>query len=138
MQSTSSEPHAQELSRVGGCPTQVDSLHIRVDKAVGVRDAAGSGTGSKATGVEYARARSVFVGNLHFDVQDEELIQVFSDASVDPQLEGAVTAVRVVRDRATNVGKGVAYVEVCMLFISALRSSSSHAFLGLPDETLVM
>lgn len=74
----------------------------------GIASAGGAGP----DGVEYARARSVFVGNLHFDVQDEELVRLFSDASVDPELAGAVTAVRVVRDRATNVGKGVAFVEV--------------------------
>ena len=44
--------------------------------------------------------------------QDEELIRLFSDGTADPELAEAVTAVRVVRDRATNVGKGVAYVEV--------------------------
>ena len=46
-------------------------------------------------------------------MQDEELVRLFSDDAANPELADAVTAVRVVRDRATNVGKGVAYVEVC-------------------------
>lgn len=92
---------------------QVEELHIRVDRATRKRaDGGGSVTADGPEGVEYVRARSVFVGNLHFDVQDEELVRLFSDAAVDPELAGAVTAVRVVRDRATNVGKGVAFVEV--------------------------
>lgn len=92
---------------------QVGDLHIRVDRATCKRaDGGGSVTADGPEGVEYVRARSIFVGNLHFDVQDEELIRIFSDAAVDPELAGAVTAVRVVRDRATNVGKGVAFVEV--------------------------
>ena len=94
---------------------QVEELHIRVDRATRKRADGGgstSATGGDSDGVEYVRARSVFVGNLHFDVQDEELVRAFSDASIDPELAGAVTAVRVVRDRATNVGKGMAFVEV--------------------------
>ena len=39
-------------------------------------------------------------------------MRLFSDGAANPELADAVTAVRVVRDRATNVGKGVAYVEV--------------------------
>ena len=45
------------------CLWQVEGLHLRVDRA------AGSRSGSGATPVEYARPRSVFVGNLHFDTQ---------------------------------------------------------------------
>ena len=41
---------------------QVEGLHLRVDRAAGSRS-----TGGGAAPVEYARARSVFVGNLHFD-----------------------------------------------------------------------
>jgi hypothetical protein len=50
-------------------------------------------------------------------MQDEELVRLFSDGAADPELADAVTAVRVVRDRATNVGKGVAYVEVSLLTV---------------------
>ena len=48
-------------STTDGIGTQVEGLHLRVDRAAGSRSASG------ATPVEYARARSVFVGNLHFD-----------------------------------------------------------------------
>ena len=41
----------------------MEGLHLRVDRAVGSR------AGADAATVEYARARSVFVGNLHFDTQ---------------------------------------------------------------------
>ena len=53
-------------------------------------------------------------------MQDEELVRLFNDGATDPELADAVTAVRVVRDRATNVGKGVAYVEVSLPTAEAL------------------
>ena len=44
-------------------------------------------------------------------LQDEELIKFFADAAVEaPELMGAVEAVRLVRDKTTNVGKGIAFV----------------------------
>jgi RNA recognition motif-containing protein len=43
-------------------------------------------------------------------VQDEELVMLFSDLG-DPELAGAVTAVRVVRDAKSNIGKGFAFVQ---------------------------
>ena len=52
-------------------------------------------------------------------LQDEEVITLFSDASVAPELQGAVEAVRVVRDPATNIGKGFAFV----LFKTKVRTS---------------
>ena len=42
---------------------QVDGLHIRVDRAGHARKHGAS------TGVEYDRARSIFIGNLAFDVE---------------------------------------------------------------------
>lgn len=51
----------------------------------------------------HANDRSVFVGNLPFDVEEEELHQAFAEC-------GAVESVRVVRDPATNIGKGFGYV----------------------------
>ncbi|BFZ53622.1 Nucleolar protein 12 [Savitreella phatthalungensis] len=48
--------------------------------------------------------RSVFVGNLDFDAEDESLWLHFGKA-------GSVEKVRVVRDAKTNVGKGFAYVQ---------------------------
>jgi len=48
--------------------------------------------------------RSVFIGNLPFDVQDEDLYTHFSRC-------GAIEFVRVVRDKKTNIGKGFGYVQ---------------------------
>lgn len=47
---------------------------------------------------------SIFVGNLPLDVLDEDIWAFFADC-------GQVSAVRTVRDKATNVGKGIAYVQ---------------------------
>ena len=111
---------------------QMDGLHIRVDRAAAPKSQGGDGA-------LYDPARSLFVGNLHFQTkvrlaysvslemrsrshydihdltstlqpQDEEVIKLFSDTSVAPELQGAVEAVRVVRDPATNIGKGFAFV----------------------------
>ncbi|KAK9802791.1 hypothetical protein WJX73_005828 [Symbiochloris irregularis] len=80
----------------------VAGRHIRVDLA-----AAQGG----AAAVKYNPARSVFVGNLGFDVQDESLITFFNARTSDATLQQPVTAVRVVRDAASGVGKGFAFVE---------------------------
>ena len=48
--------------------------------------------------------RSLFIGNLDFDAQDESLWRHFAKA-------GAIESVRVVRDAKTNVGKGFGYVQ---------------------------
>lgn len=47
--------------------------------------------------------KSVFVGNLAFDEQEETLWKAFSDC-------GEVVNVRIVRDAKTNLGKGFGYV----------------------------
>jgi nucleolar protein 12 len=47
--------------------------------------------------------KSVFVGNLPFTVQERELRAAFEDC-------GAIEYVRVVRDKATSLGRGYAYV----------------------------
>ncbi|KAK9843654.1 hypothetical protein WJX81_001246 [Elliptochloris bilobata] len=110
---------------------ELDGLHLRVDIAAKPRSQGGGGGGSQAPAaagepgaVLYDPARSVFVGNLPFDVQDEEVIQAFTcmgapAAGVSPAkgsggplgAPAGVTAVRVVRDGKTNVGKGFAFVE---------------------------
>lgn len=46
----------------------------------------------------------MFVGNLPFTVKDESLWSIFA-------ICGEVTSVRCVRDQATSIGKGFAYVE---------------------------
>ncbi|KAJ3708888.1 hypothetical protein LUZ61_012593 [Rhynchospora tenuis] len=72
--------------------------HIRVDMACPPRKKL------KGEGPLYDRKRTVFVGNLPFDVKDEELYSLFCGVST------AVEAIRVVRDANTSIGKGIAYV----------------------------
>ncbi|CAG8749617.1 7334_t:CDS:2, partial [Acaulospora morrowiae] len=64
--------------------------HLRVDSAVKSQS--------------YDRKRSVFIGNLNFDAQDEALWSHFENC-------GEIAHVRIVRDGKTNVGKGIAYVQ---------------------------
>ena len=75
--------------------------HIRVDMACPPRKKL------RGEGPLYDRKRTVFVGNLPFDVKDEELYQLFCGPS-GPQ--GDVEAIRVVRDPDSSLGKGIAYV----------------------------
>ena len=60
--------------------------------------------------VAYDHARALFLGNLAYDVDEEDVIAFFHRNKEYPELAGAVEAVRVVRDRATNLGKGIAFV----------------------------
>lgn len=72
---------------------ELHERHLRVDLAASAGQAAG-----------YARAASsVFVGNLPFACDEEELRAHFAAC-------GRVASVRVVRDRETGLGKGFAYV----------------------------
>eukprot|EP00124_Ichthyophonus_hoferi_P004030 Ihof_evm2s399 gene=Ihof_evmTU2s399 len=65
-----------------------EDKHIRVDMA-----------DNKAHDTKY----TVFVGSLPFNIEDEAVFAKFSEC-------GKVKAVRVVRDKRMNVGKGIAYV----------------------------
>ncbi|KIY92669.1 hypothetical protein MNEG_15295 [Monoraphidium neglectum] len=69
--------------------------------------AAKQGERGPGGGATYDPVRSVFVGNLDFKVAEEELVAAFSQG---PELQGALEAVRVVRDAKTNIGKGFAFV----------------------------
>jgi nucleolar protein 12 len=64
--------------------------HLRVDNA--------------ATPKNHDRKKSVFIGNLPFDAQEEELWEFFKEC-------GDIENVRIVRDAKTNIGKGIAYVQ---------------------------
>ncbi|KAI4314497.1 hypothetical protein L6164_027400 [Bauhinia variegata] len=80
----------------------VGGNHIRVDRACPPR--------KKLKGESaplYDNKRTVFVGNLPFDVKDEEVYRLFSGMA---NLESSIEAVRVVRDPHINLGKGIAYV----------------------------
>ncbi|KAJ9130412.1 hypothetical protein P3X46_034615 [Hevea brasiliensis] len=86
---------AHNMALVGG-------HHIRVDRACPPR--------KKLKGEDaplYDNKRTLFVGNLPFDVKDEEIYQLFSDIK---DLESSIEAVRVVRHPHIGLGKGIAYV----------------------------
>ncbi|KAB2000467.1 hypothetical protein ES319_D12G233800v1 [Gossypium barbadense] len=76
--------------------------HIRVDRACPPRKKL------KAENAPlYDNRRTVFVGNLPFDVKDEEIYQLFCGIN---NLGSSIEAVRVIRDPQFGVGKGIAYV----------------------------
>ena len=64
--------------------------HLRVD-------------GLQSNAEKHNTQSTVFVGNLDFTISDEVLYETFLTA-------GSIRAVRVVRDKVTNVGKGFGYV----------------------------
>ncbi|KAF9922513.1 Nucleolar protein 12 [Linnemannia zychae] len=64
--------------------------HIRVDTVDGAK--------------KHQPKKSVFVGNLAFDAQEEDLWNFFKDS-------GDIENVRIIRDSKTNLGKGFAYVQ---------------------------
>ena len=67
-------------------------------------------SGDDGSGVTYDRTKSVFIGNLPFDVSDEEVIEIFTKNKEYKELKTELEAVRVVRDKATRTGKGIAFV----------------------------
>ncbi|XP_057511467.1 nucleolar protein 12-like [Actinidia eriantha] len=80
----------------------VEGKHIRVDRACPPR--------KKLKGESaplYDNKRTIFVGNLPFDVKDEEIYQLCSGIK---DLESSIEAIRVIRDPGTSVGKGIAYI----------------------------
>ena len=90
-----------------------EGRHLRVDMAAGGRASAPPpGTSAPLAepggSIAYDRKRSVFLGNLHYSVDEEEVRAAFGplvgggDASIE--------SVRIVRDRATNKGKGFGFV----------------------------
>ncbi|VFR02154.1 unnamed protein product [Cuscuta campestris] len=84
--------------------TVVEGNHIRVDRACPPR--------KKIKGDSaplYDNKRTLFVGNLPFDVKDEEIYQLLCGIKTQTQ-DTIVEAVRVIRDPNTHLGKGFAYV----------------------------
>ncbi|NXF19926.1 RBM34 protein, partial [Rhodinocichla rosea] len=82
------ECNAQEALKENG--TEIASgFHIRVD------------TTSKTS--SHDSKRSVFLGNLSYDICDDTVREHFQDC-------GDIVGVRVVRDRTTGLGKGFGYV----------------------------
>ena len=98
----------------------LDDRHIRVDRAavnnmrvklLGAKK--GSRVAAELVGsshqVQYDVSKTVFVGNLPLQVEDEELIRFFI-AGLGSGSDSLIQAVRVVRDPKTSVGKGIAFV----------------------------
>mmetsp|Transcript_25227 Transcript_25227/g.47682 ORF Transcript_25227/g.47682 Transcript_25227/m.47682 type:complete len:524 (+) Transcript_25227:115-1686(+) len=82
----------------------VAGRHVRVDHAA-------RPTAYNAKDVEYERTLSVFIGNLAFNTTEEDVIRLFHGAaSTYDELADSVEAVRLVRDRDTNKGKGIGFV----------------------------
>ena len=52
------------------------------------------------------------MGNLAFDVQDEDVYQHFAPC-------GEIEFVRIVRDKRTNIGKGFGYVQFKVIIYMA-------------------
>ncbi|KAJ8774062.1 hypothetical protein K2173_009493 [Erythroxylum novogranatense] len=82
--------------------TVVAGNHIRVDRACPPRKKM---KGENA--LVYDNKRTVFVGNLPFDVKDEEIYQLFSGIK---GIESSIEAIRVIRHPHMGLGKGIAYV----------------------------
>ncbi|KAK4364655.1 hypothetical protein RND71_016013 [Anisodus tanguticus] len=92
---------AHNMAVVGG-------RHIRVNRACPPRKKMkGDNSGL------YDNKRTVFVGNLPFDVKDEEIYQLFYGMK---EFESSIEAVRVIRDPNTLLGKGIAYEAANVLF----------------------
>lgn len=86
----SSETEAEKSLSLNGA--LIKGRHIRVDKI----------TKGKEDRSQHCQ-RSVFVGNLPFTADEEELRQLFSEC-------GEVESVRVIRDTKTGIGKGFGFV----------------------------
>lgn len=69
--------------------TVFEGKHLRVDLAT--------------AGQSHDHKRSIFIGNLAFDVSEEDVWAAFASC-------GDIQNVRIVRDKVTNVGKGIGYV----------------------------
>merc|ERR1711977_668877 len=81
----------------------VDGKHIIIDHACGK-------SGEDGGQVQYEPNRSIFLGNLPFDIEEEDIILFFNHADHVPQVQNQVEAVRVVHDKGTGIGKGFGYV----------------------------
>ena len=79
-----------------------EGRHVRVDLA--------SNPSIVKSEVVYDQNRSVFLGQLPFNVDDEEVIRLFNKNAEYPELRKSVEAVRIVRDRKTTMGKGIGFV----------------------------
>ncbi|GAB1597964.1 RNA-binding protein 34-like [Argonauta hians] len=70
--------------------TEVEGLHIQVNES-----------NFKKKNIDHKK--SIFVGNLPFDIHEQELRNHFLDC-------GDISSIRVIRDKVTGVGKGFGYI----------------------------
>uniref|UniRef100_A0A8C4WY54 RNA binding motif protein 34 n=1 Tax=Eptatretus burgeri TaxID=7764 RepID=A0A8C4WY54_EPTBU len=68
-----------------------DGFHIRVDSALGEKQ------------VCHDHKRSIFIGNLPYDIEEEAVRQHF-------EMCGSILGVRIVRDNDSGLGKGFGYI----------------------------
>ena len=85
---------------------EFNGRHIRVDRAT-PPTSKGNRHGSD---LAYDHSRCLFLGNLPYAVDEEEIIRFFHRSKEYPELSNSIEAVRIVRDRKTSVGKGIALV----------------------------
>ncbi|CAG0883639.1 unnamed protein product [Cyprideis torosa] len=82
-------------------------LHLRVDRALrhpgGKTDCSPTELASTPVSEERDRKRALFVGNLPFKAEEEELRTLFEGY-------GQIRDVRIIRDAKTGIGKGFGYV----------------------------
>ncbi|CAF1524904.1 unnamed protein product [Adineta steineri] len=86
----SDEIEAEEATALNGYLYK--EHHLRVDMAQDQNEDA-----------KHDNKRSIFIGNLPFDANDDDVWKAFEEC-------GEIDNVRLVRDRATSVGKGFGYV----------------------------
>ena len=101
-------------------PAGRNTFHVKKAQQLSGRVAARAAA-SLGAKVEYEPSRSIFIGNLHLEAHDEDLIRFFSASlggvsasrtrsDKDAQGTADIEAVRIVRDAKTAVGKGIAFV----------------------------
>ena len=107
----------------------VDGRHLRVDALAAARagQPGARGAGAALLASQLDPRRSVYLGNLHYAIDEEEVITAFSSGgSARPTLRaGCVEAVRIPRDRATGRSRGFGYV--CFRDASAVRDALALA-----------
>jgi len=106
---------ASAVAALAANGSDVGGRTLRVDAAApsrarpATRDGAPAPAPAGVAAAALARGRTVFVGNLPPDVDDEAVAVAFGGPV---RSGGPVTAVRCVRDPATGLGKGFAFVEL--------------------------
>jgi hypothetical protein len=106
---------------------EVDGHTLRVDRAAGGSAASTGGGGLDAgVGARYDPKRTVFVGNLPFEAGEEAVRAHFAAALAGGA--AAIDSVRIVRDRVTHKGRGIAF----LLFRERLSVAEALGLSGTP------